>query len=89
MTNDNEPPAYGYFLAWPIGANGPATSMHGRAREGIAQGVFPSSVLWILVSLGPDKIQNVDTGGSPPSLTMPYDSTNGTRSSGDIYRSGP
>ncbi len=42
---------------------------------------------WIIISHGPDKeTQNYDTGGSIPWGAVPYDTSNGVVSRGDIYR---
>ncbi|HUT25263.1 MAG TPA: prepilin-type N-terminal cleavage/methylation domain-containing protein [Sumerlaeia bacterium] len=87
-TVDNTEPRYGYVKAWPDQAGGGAPVLHRLAQEGIDDGYMPSSVQWFLVSLGPDKIQNADTGGTPHMFLL-YDPTNGTRSGGDIYRWGP
>ncbi len=56
---------------------------------------YPGPLHWVLCSYGPDKVLQFDNFRSSFQATgvdnvyMPYDSTNGTRSSGDIFRFGP
>ena len=54
----------------------------------------PKHLKWYLISYGPDKILNADndplnTANIADNVYMPYDSTNGTNSVGDIWRVGP
>ena len=54
----------------------------GDPGSSICRDLYAHGKVWLLWSIGPDLVHNMNTVGE-------YDATNGTRSLGDISRSGP
>ncbi len=58
-----------------------------------ANELYPGPFHWLLCSYGPDKVLQFDRDPArtvgPTNCYMPYDTTNGTKSIGDIFRFGP
>lgn len=50
---------------------------------------MPSNFQYVIVSLGPDAYQGTENKSDARSGFITYDSSNGTKSNGDIYRVGP